>query len=157
MPADGAGVRNVVIMGADKWEQVNDVRYYAHTAARDDALRRRVETQLDAAVVAHRGRGCSGPGGQQQRGGQRGHERRRRRPHAAERAGLVLDERLTIACGSGAVRLLDVQRQGFTAPQREQLGNRWPAAIAAPCCSCSWCSASSSRRSPHCSPLSAAC
>ncbi len=31
---------DVVIMGADKWEQVNDVRYYADEAARDDAVRR---------------------------------------------------------------------------------------------------------------------
>lgn len=31
---------DVVVMGADKWEQVNDVRYYADAAARDEALRR---------------------------------------------------------------------------------------------------------------------
>ncbi len=31
---------DVVIMGADKWEQVNDVRYYESAQARDDALAR---------------------------------------------------------------------------------------------------------------------
>ena len=29
---------DVVIMGADKWEQVNDIRYYADAAARDAAV-----------------------------------------------------------------------------------------------------------------------
>lgn len=37
---------DVVIMGADKWEQVNDVRYYADADARDDALRRLPEVAL---------------------------------------------------------------------------------------------------------------
>ena len=40
---------DVVIMGADKWEQVNDVRYYADDVARDDAVRR-----LPTVVVAER-------------------------------------------------------------------------------------------------------
>jgi len=37
---------DVVIMGADKWEQVNDVRYYADEAALHDALRRLPEVAL---------------------------------------------------------------------------------------------------------------
>lgn len=40
---------DVVIMGADKWAQVNDVRYYADGAARDDAISR-----LPTVVVAER-------------------------------------------------------------------------------------------------------
>jgi phosphopantetheine adenylyltransferase len=38
--ADIAEGYDVVIMGADKWEQVNDVRYYESTTARDDAIAR---------------------------------------------------------------------------------------------------------------------
>ena len=37
---------DVVIMGADKWEQVNDPRYYADEVARDDAVRRLPEVAL---------------------------------------------------------------------------------------------------------------
>lgn len=37
---------DVVIMGADKWEQVNDPRYYADDVARDDAVRRLPEVAL---------------------------------------------------------------------------------------------------------------
>jgi phosphopantetheine adenylyltransferase len=37
---------DVVVMGADKWEQVNDLRYYADAAARDDAVRRLPEVAL---------------------------------------------------------------------------------------------------------------
>lgn len=40
---------DVVIMGADKWEQVNDPRYYPGTGARDEAVRR-----LPTVVVAER-------------------------------------------------------------------------------------------------------
>ena len=40
---------DVVIMGADKWRQVNDVRYYASEAHRDDAVER-----LPEVVVAPR-------------------------------------------------------------------------------------------------------
>lgn len=48
--ADIAAGYDVVIMGADKWEQVNDERYYASTAARDEALAR-----LPTVAVARRG------------------------------------------------------------------------------------------------------
>lgn len=37
---------DVVVMGADKWEQVNDVRYYVDAAGRDDAVRRLPEVAL---------------------------------------------------------------------------------------------------------------
>ena len=37
---------DVVVMGADKWEQVNDVRYYADAAALADALRRLPEVAV---------------------------------------------------------------------------------------------------------------
>ncbi len=37
---------DVVIMGADKWEQVKDPRYYADDVARDDAVRRLPEVAL---------------------------------------------------------------------------------------------------------------
>lgn len=37
---------DVVIMGADKWDQVNDVRYYADDAARDEAVARLPEIAL---------------------------------------------------------------------------------------------------------------
>lgn len=37
---------DVVIMGADKWEQVNDQRYYADLAARNEALRRLPEVAV---------------------------------------------------------------------------------------------------------------
>jgi hypothetical protein len=37
---------DVVVMGADKWEQVNDIRYYADADARDDAVRRLPEVAL---------------------------------------------------------------------------------------------------------------
>lgn len=47
--ADIAAGYDVVIMGADKWEQVNDLRYYRGEAARDDALAR-----LPQVVVAPR-------------------------------------------------------------------------------------------------------
>jgi GNAT superfamily N-acetyltransferase len=40
---------DVVIMGADKWQQVNDVRYYGSSAERDDAVAR-----LPQVVVAPR-------------------------------------------------------------------------------------------------------
>lgn len=43
---DIAAGYDVVIMGADKWEQVNDVRYYADEAAMADALRRLPEVAL---------------------------------------------------------------------------------------------------------------
>lgn len=38
--ADIACGYDVVIMGADKWEQVNDERYYASAAGRDEAVAR---------------------------------------------------------------------------------------------------------------------
>ena len=41
--ADIAAGYDVVIMGADKWEQVNDERYYSSAAERDDALARMPE------------------------------------------------------------------------------------------------------------------
>lgn len=37
---------DVVVMGADKWAQVNDVRYYPDAAARDDAVRRLPEVAI---------------------------------------------------------------------------------------------------------------
>lgn len=37
---DVAAGFDVVIMGADKWQQVNDAKYYADEAARDDAVAR---------------------------------------------------------------------------------------------------------------------
>ncbi len=46
---DIASGYDVVIMGADKWRQVNDVRYYASEAHRDDAVER-----LPEVVVAPR-------------------------------------------------------------------------------------------------------
>jgi len=48
--ADIARGYDVVIMGADKWEQVNDVKYYEGAAARDDAV-----ASLPSVVVAERG------------------------------------------------------------------------------------------------------
>ena len=42
--ADIADGYDVVIMGADKWEQVNDERYYADAAARDAAVAALPET-----------------------------------------------------------------------------------------------------------------
>ena len=47
--AEIAAGYDVVIMGADKWEQVNDERYYSSTADRDAALAR-----LPRVVVATR-------------------------------------------------------------------------------------------------------
>ncbi|MGI9606478.1 MAG: GNAT family N-acetyltransferase [Acidimicrobiales bacterium] len=47
--ADIAAGYDVVIMGADKWEQVNDVRYYESVSARDAAI-----AQLPETVVAPR-------------------------------------------------------------------------------------------------------
>ncbi|MGD9755043.1 MAG: hypothetical protein AB7W59_28975 [Acidimicrobiia bacterium] len=43
---DIAAGYDVVIMGADKWEQVNDVRYYEHEGALQEALRRLPEVAL---------------------------------------------------------------------------------------------------------------
>lgn len=43
---DIAAGYDVVIMGADKWAQVNDARYYADEAAMADALRRLPEVAL---------------------------------------------------------------------------------------------------------------
>ena len=53
---DIAAGYDVVIMGADKWEQVNDVRYYGTEAERDAALER-----LPEVVVATRD-GAVAPG-----------------------------------------------------------------------------------------------
>jgi methionyl-tRNA formyltransferase len=39
----------------------------------------------------------------------------------AGESGTALDDRLTIACGTGAIRLLDVQREGKGAMPAEQL------------------------------------
>ena len=47
--ADIAHGFDAVIMGADKWEQVNDVRYYGSIEARDEAVDR-----LPTVLVAHR-------------------------------------------------------------------------------------------------------
>lgn len=53
--ADIAQGYDAVVMGADKWEQVNDARYYGSEAERDDALRR-----LPQVIVAERS-GFSAP------------------------------------------------------------------------------------------------
>ena len=47
--ADIAHGFDAVIMGADKWEQVNDVRYYGSTEAKDEAISR-----LPKVLVAYR-------------------------------------------------------------------------------------------------------
>jgi len=47
--ADIAHGFDAVIMGADKWEQVNDVRYYGSIEAKDEAVAR-----LPSVLVAHR-------------------------------------------------------------------------------------------------------
>ena len=48
--ADIAAPYDVVVMGADKWRQVNDVRFYADRASRDNAVAR-----LPTVAVAERG------------------------------------------------------------------------------------------------------
>lgn len=48
---------DVVIMGADKWHQVNDIRYYDGAAARDEAVAR-----LPQVVVAPRAGSTTPPG-----------------------------------------------------------------------------------------------
>lgn len=91
------------------------------------------ETRIDwgkpAAEVHNRIRGLSPfPGAWFELGGVRVKVLRSERTDWSGRAGVTLDDRLTVACGEGAVRLLEVQRAGAKAMTAEDFLHGTPVA-----------------------------
>jgi methionyl-tRNA formyltransferase len=83
------------------------------TAAKIDKAEARIDWTLPATAVHDRIRGLSPfPGAWFDLGGERVKVLRSTLAAGAGAPGTVLDDRLTVACGSGAVRLLQVQRAG---------------------------------------------
>jgi len=89
-------------------------------ASKIDKAEARIDWSLPAVEVDRQIRGLSPfPGGWSELGGQRVKVLASRLAEGQGNAGEVLDEKLTIACGSGAVELLRLQRAGKGAQDRE--------------------------------------
>jgi len=89
-------------------------------ASKIDKAEARIDWNCTAAEVDRQIRGLSPfPGAWSELGGQRVKVLASRLAEGQGNAGEVLDEKLTIACGSGAVELLRLQRAGKGAQDRE--------------------------------------
>ncbi|MEM8730512.1 MAG: methionyl-tRNA formyltransferase [Pseudomonadota bacterium] len=101
-------------------------------AAKIDKAEARVDWTADAAVVDRQIRGLSAfPGAWTEISGERVKLLASRlaptpgKPHTA-RPGETCDDRLTVACGTGAIEILRLQRAGKGAQDREDVLRGWP-------------------------------
>ena len=98
-------------------------------AAKIDKAETRIDWREPASRVHDRIRGLSPqPGAWFEARGQRIKVLRSRREQAGGEPGEVLDDRLTVACGEDAVRLLVLQRQGRSATTAEEFLRGFPIA-----------------------------
>lgn len=97
---------------------------YAHKISKDEA---RIDWSLPAERLRHHIHGLSPfPGAYFERGGERWKVLRAEGAEGAGAPGTLLDDRLCVACGEGALRLTLLQRQGKAAMSAEELLRGYP-------------------------------